>query len=309
MKYATVALSTDGALAAGGTTKTPIRVWDIASGKAMAELAGPESDVLALEFSPDGTILASAHFDGSVRLWSLPVGELLRTLEGHPETWPVLDLVFAEGGKQLASGGDYSKAFVWDVATAKPIREVSWPAYMIHDEPCPPRKRCYAPELVRRRVICVAFRGGSLLTFSKDGIAEQIAIASGESESKQQLRGEFRSAVATVDGSLIAAVVDHSGELVVFDPISGEVSMKVEPDTSEEARLIQAPTDAVAVNAVAFLAGGKLVAAAHRDGVIRLWNPESGSVVDRLEQTPSAVPIALAVSADDTRLIAITSDG
>jgi len=262
LSHATVALSADGAQAAVGSLETPIRLWDMTRSEVLADLAGPASGVLALELSADGSLLASAHSDGSVRLWSVPGTEPLRTLEGHPQTWPVLDLDISDDGTRLASGGDYSRAFVWDIATGAAVREISWPAFMEHDEPCPPRKRCYAPELVRRRVICVAFRDGSLLTFSQDGIAEMFDIASGETTAEQQLRGGYREATASPDGTLVAAVVERTGGLVVFDPVSAEIALEITPDPGEEALPIPAGADAVPVNSVAFVSAGALVVTA-----------------------------------------------
>lgn len=53
------------------TEKVPIRLWEVASGENIATFWGHPTDVQDLAFSPDGTLLASGSFDGTILLWDM----------------------------------------------------------------------------------------------------------------------------------------------------------------------------------------------------------------------------------------------
>jgi WD40 repeat protein len=70
--------SPDGSLLAVGLDyngPAPIMIWDVAAQQEITRLQGHESTVLNMEFSPGGTLLASASGDGSVRFWGVAAGD------------------------------------------------------------------------------------------------------------------------------------------------------------------------------------------------------------------------------------------
>lgn len=54
-----------------GTEKVSIRLWKVATGENTATFWGHSTDIQDISFSPDGTLLASGSFDGTLLLWDM----------------------------------------------------------------------------------------------------------------------------------------------------------------------------------------------------------------------------------------------
>ncbi|KAI6138459.1 hypothetical protein BKA82DRAFT_4236015 [Pisolithus tinctorius] len=83
-------------------------------------MKGHGGSVYALDFSEDGTQLASAGQDKNIVLWDVRTGEMHREpLSGHTKT--VLCLCFAHSGTRFASGSRDRFIRIWDAGTGKEV--------------------------------------------------------------------------------------------------------------------------------------------------------------------------------------------
>src|SRR6185295_713734 len=81
---------------------------------------GHTSLVTAVAVSPDGTRIASASADHTIRLWDAKRGQAIgEPLEGHEDT--VATLAFSPDGSRLVSGSADKTIRVWDVTTGQPV--------------------------------------------------------------------------------------------------------------------------------------------------------------------------------------------
>jgi WD40 repeat protein len=87
-----------------------------------------EAAIRAVEFSPDGSLLASASGDSDsyeVALWDVESGQLVRKLTGH--TAIVWDVTFSPDGQYLASSSKDQTVRVWQVADGAQVHVFNAP--------------------------------------------------------------------------------------------------------------------------------------------------------------------------------------
>ena len=97
-----------------------MRLWDLATGQLLGPpLSGHTGAVWSVAFSPDGSLLATASSDNTVRLWGVATGRQHGDpLEGHTNT--VTGVAFSPNGSVLASTSSDATVRLWEVASGKP---------------------------------------------------------------------------------------------------------------------------------------------------------------------------------------------
>lgn len=93
-----------------------VRLWSATSGEGRGSFPRTESGCRAVAFSPDGTILAMAHGDGSLILWSVVEGRQLAPMAASERS--LQSLAFSRDGRYLATGGADGCLRLWDVTAA-----------------------------------------------------------------------------------------------------------------------------------------------------------------------------------------------
>lgn len=133
-----LAFSPDGSMLAVAVRESLVAngwglVFDAMTGKPITAPLRHVNPVGKVAWHPDGTILATGDFFGSVRLWQIPTSTPLCDYLSHPDN--IVRLQFSADGRVLfadASNGPFSSR-VWDGRTGEPLGPPRLPGMQTSD--------------------------------------------------------------------------------------------------------------------------------------------------------------------------------
>jgi len=293
-------------------------------------LSGHSGEVLEIAFSPDGSLLASASTDNSVKVWNTADGSLLYTLEGHTDT--VLSLAFSPDGALLLSGSRDRTVKKWLLSDGTLLDTIS----RMH--PVRAQELAFSPDgslfavandtgfvEVRRTDTGILYKtivqtdsfgykedfvSTWGLSFTPDG--ESLLVGAGRNCCGSSLR--VYDVDTYVESELLIGmnvrihdlVFSPDGESigVVFLPLS--VFWTVDADSGD--MLASFTGHSYMVNSIAFSADGSLIASGGEDRHLYLWDAAGGERLYDLGIQEAAIN-SVAFSPDGTILAAASDDG
>jgi WD40 repeat protein/serine/threonine protein kinase len=108
-------------LAISCSTDSLLELWDLRDGRSIKKFSEESSYMKfeALDVAVSSGYIASAHSDGSVKLWYKKTGDFIRSLYGHTNI--VRSIHFSPDGTLLASSGADETVNIWDVESGKSL--------------------------------------------------------------------------------------------------------------------------------------------------------------------------------------------
>jgi WD40 repeat protein/beta-lactamase regulating signal transducer with metallopeptidase domain len=202
--------------------------------------------VLAVAYSPDRTMLASAGDDAVIRLRDLASGRWAGELEGHEDA--VSCLGFSPDGKTLATGSYDRTVKLWDLATRRLLKtfwgHTNW-------------------------VFSLAFTpdGASLVTGGHDKTVRIWDIRTGRETARLAGHAASVRAIAVARGGSSTLIASGGADqaVLVWDLGTGLLRARLEGHKGM-------------VRALALAADGATLAAGGEDGDVRLWDMKSNQL-------------------------------
>ena len=216
-------------------------------------------ETAALAVSPDDRLLAAGERDGRVRLWNLTnvteqrqFGSALK----HRSSWKAIrSVAFSSDGQRIVSASEEGSVRVWDTATQTSPLEFSYPGSVYSARFSSDNQR-----------VLLGGKSNTVVVWDLKNDRQQTSF---DGHKEQVLSVGWRN-----DGHALSA----GGRL----PNKGRADNTIrvwDAATGHQQRSFQVEASPEALYCVAFSADGSRALSGHRNGMLRLWNVDTGQAV------------------------------
>lgn len=196
-----------------------------------------KADVKKILWSPDGKLLASGHFDGSINLWDFHTGTLKQSFKGFEK---LLSIAWSPDGRTLASSETERGICFWDLYTGGLSSTISW-----------------------------HYNNAIRLEWSPDGRSLAMLMNNGTLQSFQRKTGDFTPLVGTSHDSVSSFAWSPDGATLACGYSDGTISV-LNHNSGEV--IYKFTGHAKSVTDLAWSPDGLKLASSSKDRTVRLWH-------------------------------------
>jgi WD40 repeat protein/tRNA A-37 threonylcarbamoyl transferase component Bud32 len=261
--------------ASNGSTRGEINLWNLDLLESLRTLRGHTSFVYDATFSPDGSLIASTGWDGTVRLWDAATGAAHPVLTS-PKDMIVTSVVFDGSGQKVAALTRSNGVALWDFSTGKLERYLHKDAEKYND------RLAFHPT---RALVAAGTIHGSVLLW-------------------ESTQGKLVDELSAQPPAVISAVrFNRDGTLLVSVDFEGMIRLW---DSGTHQLLAAWKGHDKAVFSAAFSPDGKRLASASEDNTVRLWDLDTKKQIAVLKHPGFVYDVGF--HPDGTRLASAGAD-
>ncbi|KAJ5098527.1 hypothetical protein N7532_005528 [Penicillium argentinense] len=278
-------------------------------------LEGHSHWVDLITWSSDGSRLASASKDKTVRIWDPATGQCASTLEGHNSS--VTSIAWSPDGSRLASASEDKTVRIWGLATSQCVSTLkghsSWVASIAWSPDGSRLASASEDKTVRTwdpatgqcastleghsssvKSIAWSPDGSRLASASEDKTVRIWGLATSQCVSTLKGHSSWVASIAwSPDGSRLASASEDK-TVRTWDPATGQCASTLEGHSSS-------------VKSIAWSPDGSRLASASEDKTVRIWDLATSQCVSTLKGHSSWVA-SIAWSPDGSRLASASTD-
>lgn len=279
--------------------------------------AGHSDWVSSIVISSDGQKLASASFDGQIKLWDLQTGELIRLLS--EKAGVIYAIALNPDAEILASGSSDLTVKVWELETGALIESFKEHTGSIRSVAISPDGETLASGSFDQTIKILSLTTSKLtntlaghlgavsaITFSPDG--KILASGSGDGSIKfwHWNTGQLLHTLGSDLGS-ISGVAFHPNGLVLASTSTDKTIKLWNLETLEKINTCTGHLGSV--TSVVFSSDRETLISSSADGTLKIWHWQTGKQICSLNTNSAASVMSVAISPNGKMLVSGRVDG